>query len=106
MRNGRYRFLREFFRGQEGYDIEDPDSSREGLRTVTLTETSHAVGKQLQDLTLDEFEVTVTAVRRDGKRGLHPRADTQLQEGDVVVLYGTPEAIERAGAILLSGLDG
>ncbi|HKJ88000.1 MAG TPA: cation:proton antiporter, partial [Gammaproteobacteria bacterium] len=106
VRNGRYRFLREFFRGQEGYDIEDPDSSREGLRTVTLTETSHAVGKQLQDLTLDEFEVTVTAVRRDGKRGLHPRADTQLQEGDVVVLYGTPEAIERAGAILLSGLDG
>lgn len=106
VRSGRYRFLREFFRGQEGYDIEDSNSAREGLRTVSLTEASYAVGKLLQELKLDEYDVTVTAVRRDGKRGLHPRADTRLQEGDVVVLYGTPEAIERAGAILLSGLDG
>ena len=78
---------------------------REGLRTVTLVQGANAVGKQLHELKLDELDVTVTAVRRGGRRGLSPKPDTTLEEGDVVVLYGTPEAIERAKAEMLAGAD-
>jgi CPA2 family monovalent cation:H+ antiporter-2 len=106
VRSDRYRILRQVFHGQESFDVEEPDALREGLRTVTLVAGANAVGKQLQELKLDDFDVTVTAVRREGTRGLHPKLDTKLHEGDVVVLYGTPEAIERAESALLSGLEG
>jgi CPA2 family monovalent cation:H+ antiporter-2 len=48
-------------------------------------------------------EVSFTAVRRDGIVGRDPDPTTVLREGDVVVLYGTPEAIEHAEAVLLAG---
>ena len=35
--------------------------------------------------------------------GRDPAADTVLKEGDVIVLYGTPEALEHAEAVLLMG---
>lgn len=105
VRTDRYRLLREFFHGQENYDVEESDALREGLKAVTLVSGAHAVDKRLQDLKLDDLDVTVTAVRRQGRRGLHPKPDTQLLEGDVIVLYGTPEAVERAEGVLLSGLE-
>jgi CPA2 family monovalent cation:H+ antiporter-2 len=48
--------------------------------------------------------VSVTAVRRGGIRGPQPEPDTRLMEGDVLVLYGIPENLERAEALLLGGL--
>ncbi len=105
VRSDRYRILRQVFHGQESFDVEEPDALREGLRTVTLVRGANAVGKQLRELKLDECDVTVTAVRRGGARGLSPKPDTTLEEWDVVVLYGTPEAIERAKAIMLAGTD-
>jgi CPA2 family monovalent cation:H+ antiporter-2 len=47
--------------------------------------------------------VSVTAVRRDGIVGRDPDPDMTLREGDVVVLFGTPEAQEHAEAVLLAG---
>lgn len=105
VRSDRYRILRQVFHGQETFDVEEPDTLREGLRTVTLVRGANAVGKRLGELKLDEFDVTVTAVRRGGKRGLSPKPETELEEWDVVVLYGTPEAIERAKAAMLAGSD-
>jgi CPA2 family monovalent cation:H+ antiporter-2 len=43
----------------------------------------------------------VTAVRRRGIRGDDPSSDLVLESGDVVVLRGTPDALERAEARLL-----
>ena len=45
----------------------------------------------------------VSAVRRDGIVGRDPAVDTVFKEGDVVVLYGTPEALEHAETVLLMG---
>jgi len=35
--------------------------------------------------------------------GREPGADTVFKEGDVVVVYGTPEAVEHAETLLLMG---
>ena len=45
----------------------------------------------------------MNAVRRDGIVGRDPGPDTVFKEGDVVVVYGTPEAVEHAETLLLMG---
>ena len=39
-------------------------------------------------------------MRRGGIRGPEPGPETKLSDGDVLVLYGTPEALEEANRCL------
>ncbi|MDE2088489.1 MAG: monovalent cation:proton antiporter-2 (CPA2) family protein [Gammaproteobacteria bacterium] len=103
VRADRYRLLRGFFHGQEPVAPEESDRTRERLHAVTLPEGAHAVGRTLAQLGLDGAGITVTAVRRGGMRGPQPHPDTQLRAGDVLVLYGVPENLEKAEEILLQG---
>jgi CPA2 family monovalent cation:H+ antiporter-2 len=48
-------------------------------------------------------EVAFTGIRRQGVLGRDPAGDTEFQEGDVVVIYGTPDKLEHAEAVLLAG---
>ena len=102
VRRGRYRMLRGFFHGAVGVD-ETEESYRERLHSVTLMAQAFAVGKKLAELPLTESKVTVTAVRRGGITGPEPGPDTKLIAGDVLVLFGTPEALENAEKVLLEG---
>jgi monovalent cation:H+ antiporter-2, CPA2 family len=61
------------------------------------------VGRSIMDLKERGAEVAVNAVRRDGIVGRDPGPDTVFKEGDVVVVYGTPEAVEHAETLLLMG---
>jgi CPA2 family monovalent cation:H+ antiporter-2 len=70
---------------------------------VTLLPQAFAVGKQLVELPLAESGVTVTAVRRGGITGPEPEPNTKLIAGDVLVLFGAPEALEHAEKVLLEG---
>jgi CPA2 family monovalent cation:H+ antiporter-2 len=45
----------------------------------------------------------VSAIRRDGIVGREPALETELREGDVLVIYGTPEALEHAETVFLMG---
>ena len=45
----------------------------------------------------------LTAIRRQGITGREPAGDTELREGDEVVIYGLPAALEHAEAVLLAG---
>ena len=47
--------------------------------------------------------MSFTAVRRGSIVGRDPDPAMRLREGDVVVIYGTPEALEHAEAVLLAG---
>ena len=62
-----------------------------------------AVGRTVDEVRAQGAEVTFTAVRRHGITGRQPAGDTELRDGDVVVIYGTPEALEHAEAVLLAG---
>jgi CPA2 family monovalent cation:H+ antiporter-2 len=99
----RYRMLRGIFRGEESESSEEADAGQERLHSVTLLSEAHAVGRRLADLHLDDAGVVVTAVRRGGIRGPQPVADTKFKAGDVLVLYGAPDALDEAEKILLQG---
>jgi CPA2 family monovalent cation:H+ antiporter-2 len=102
VRGDRYRLLRGFFRGQEPAE---PGSSaaQERLHSVPLEAGARAVGRNLGELDLESLGVQVTAVRRGGIRGPQPGPETTLRDSDVLVLYGTPQALERAEMRLLRG---
>jgi CPA2 family monovalent cation:H+ antiporter-2 len=102
VRKNRYRMLRGFFHGAAGEDVTE-ESYRERLHSVSLPPGARAVGKRLAELKLDAAGVTVTAVRRGGISGPQPAEDTRLRDGDVLVLYGSPEGLDEAEKILLEG---
>jgi CPA2 family monovalent cation:H+ antiporter-2 len=103
IRNNRYSMLRRLFRRDDARLVGDGGSENEELHTVVLPPGAYSVGKSLADLELDRGEVTITAIRRDGILGQQPEASTVLREGDVVILAGTPEALEHGEARLLMG---
>ncbi len=83
--------------------MEDGGAGGEGLRSVVLPPTAWAVGRPLREVRTRGAEVAFTAIRRQGITGREPDGETELREGDVVVLYGTEEALEHAEAVLLAG---
>ncbi len=103
IRRERYRMLRSVFRKEGAEVIDESHALREELHTVVLPPGAWSIGRTLREVRERGAEVSFTAVRRDGIVGRDPDPDMTLREGDVVVLFGTPEAQEHAEAVLLAG---
>jgi CPA2 family monovalent cation:H+ antiporter-2 len=98
-RDERYASLRGYFRGVSDAD-DDPDDEYVRLHSVTLREDAAAVGRRIGELGLDELGAEVTTVRRGNER-IDTGLDTELRQGDVVVLRGSADAMARAEGVLL-----
>ena len=96
-RSGRYQLLREFIRGDAPYLDEDAPAP-ERVHPVVLGRRSAMVGTTLGGLALPG--VTVTSLVRKGERHLDPPADTRLEAGDVLVLFGRDADVDRAEDVL------
>jgi len=103
VRAHRYDMLRSVFRGQNAQWIDTTHTLREQLATVDINAGDKAVGKRLEELKLDDFNVSVTGVRREGILGRQPGPETEVREHDTLILFGTPEDLERAEDRLLKG---
>ena len=103
VRTHRYSLLRSVFRGQDALPIDPSHAFREQLHTVTLAIGARGIGRSLAELDLRKLGVVVTALRREGVVGRQPPAVTVLKQGDVVVLWGTPEKLQEAEELLLGG---
>jgi CPA2 family monovalent cation:H+ antiporter-2 len=103
IRNGRYATLRNIYRHSEARPIDESHAFREELRSIVLPPQAWAVGRTLEQIRGRGAEVAFTAVRRHGITGREPAGTMALQEGDIVIAYGTPEALEHAEAVLLAG---
>src|SRR6202451_2460077 len=103
IRDGRYSMLRQHFRAAGAEQLDETHAFREELHSVILPPHAWAVGKSIAELKRRGSRASVSAVRRDGIVGREPGPDTLLKEGDVVVVCGTPEAVEHAETLLLMG---
>ena len=103
IRRQRYKTLRSIFVRDGAGRVDESGTFREELHTVVLPPGAWAIGRSLREIKDRGAEVSVTAVRRDGIVGRDPDPEMTLREGDVVVLFGTPEAQEHAEAVLLAG---
>jgi len=103
IREQRYKTLRSVYRRDAAGPVEDARALREELHTVVLPPGAWSIGRTINEIRTRGAEVSFTAVRRDGIVGRDPDPEMKLREGDVVVLFGTPEAQEHAEAVLLAG---
>jgi len=103
IRSDRYAMLRRVFRRADTLPPDSLESWDRELHNVVMPRAAFGVGKSIADLQLDALDVSVTAIRRDGIVGRQPEASTVLRAGDIIVLHGTPDALERGEARLLLG---
>ncbi len=103
IRSNRYATLRNIFRRDDALPIDEQHAFREELKSVVVPPGAWAVGRSIADVRARGAEVAFTGVRRQGILGRDPASDMTLREGDVVVLYGVPESLEHAEAVLLAG---
>jgi monovalent cation:H+ antiporter-2, CPA2 family len=103
IRSHRYSMLRQYFRDAGAEPLDATHAFREELHSVILPPHAWAVGRSITELTARGSRAMVSAVRRGGIVGREPGPDTIFKEGDVVVVYGTPEALEHAESLLLMG---
>ena len=98
-RDERYAALRGYFHGSS--DIgDDAEHTYVRLHSVILCDGAGSIGKRIEELELHEVGAEVTVIRR-GKQRLEVTQRTELEMGDVVVLRGSAEAVDRAEGRLL-----
>lgn len=103
VRDEHYGLLRGLFHGASD-EPEAADAAQPRLHAVALTAGAAALGRPLDLAMLEALGVQVKAVRRPGAAmRLAPIAAGPLEQGDVVVLLGAPEAIAAAEMRLLQG---
>ena len=104
IRNNRYAMLQRMFRTDDPQHLHETRSQLEELQTVVLPPGAYAVTRTVAEVDLQRRAgVTITGIRRDGILGQQPDPSTEFREGDVVVLYGTLEALEHGEKLLLMG---
>jgi len=103
IRNSRYAVLRNIVRRGDSRLIDETSDHREEIRSVVVPPGAWAVGRSLGEVREHGVAVTFTGVRRHGILGREPSGETVLRDGDIVVIYGQPEELERAEAVLLAG---
>jgi monovalent cation:H+ antiporter-2, CPA2 family len=102
IRENRYAVLRNIVHRGDVVD-ETGEQLREELKSVVVPPGAWAIGRSLREVRNRGVEVTFTGVRRQGILGREPSPETILRDGDIVVIYGQPEELERAEAVLLAG---
>src|ERR1700722_19369431 len=103
IRNNRYAVLRNIVRRGDARPLDETHEHREEIKSVVVPPGAWAVGRTLGDVRGRGVEVVFTGIRRLGILGREPAVDTVLRDGDIVVIYGQPEELERAESVLLAG---
>ncbi len=103
VRTNKYASLREFFHGDETDNLELPSDFRKRLSSYTLQSGAYAIGKTLHDLQLPSKGISLHKNRKDDSNVVPPNSDKTLKQGDVLVLYGTPENLEHIEGYLMNG---
>jgi len=102
-REERYKLFRGYFHGISDAENEDLEKQQVRLHSVIISAGAYAIGRRLADMQLDSFEVEVKSIRRPNSNGAHLNLESQLAEGDVVVLLGQPVGLTNAQNALLVG---
>jgi CPA2 family monovalent cation:H+ antiporter-2 len=103
IRNSRYAVLRNIVRPGDSRMVDETSEQREEIKSVVVPPGAWAVGRSLGEVRNRGVAVTFTGVRRHGILGREPAENTVLRDGDIVVIYGQPDELERAEAVLLAG---
>ncbi len=102
VRDDRYHLLQSFFHGASSDLMRVLQTHHEQLHAVVLTGNANAIGKEINQIQLPE-KIYIEAVKRGKQSFTPPDRNLMLQLGDIVLLSGEPDYIERAENQLFSG---
>ncbi len=104
-RDDRYELLRGYFHGAT--DDTEEEQAHDRLTSVTLTEGSRWIGRQISALQLDALYVSITVLKRGTgphtERIHRPADEERMQLGDTLVLKGKAEGLAQAEALFATG---
>jgi CPA2 family monovalent cation:H+ antiporter-2 len=105
MRSDRYELLNRIFLSNEAAGLKEiANPEKEQLYVIKITDKAHAVGKKIKDLNLSDLpDLVITAMKRNDIRVPEPGPETEIKEGDSIVLYGLPKDLEEAEHRILVG---
>ena len=103
IRRARYSTLRNVVLPDTVASAAPAQEDGEAIAPIVIPPRAWAVGRTLEEIRTRGAEVAFTALRRHGITGREPEGSVVMREGDVLVVYGVPAAIEHAEAILLTG---
>ena len=95
--------LRQLFPGEHDSHPIGTEGSSTLHHTIEIPEQAFAVNKTISTLELSKHDVSVVSLQRGDERIPHPSEETQLLAGDLLILYGTAEALENVEKYIRSG---
>ncbi|ADI28623.1 monovalent cation:proton antiporter-2 (CPA2) family protein [Methylotenera versatilis] len=102
-REERYKLFKGYFHGISDAENEDLANQQVRLHSVIISPGTFAIGRNLADMHLENFDVEVKSIRRPNSNGSQPNEESILAEGDVIVLLGQPTGLTNAQNALLIG---
>ncbi|MGI1671378.1 MAG: cation:proton antiporter [Neptuniibacter sp.] len=103
VRSERYSMLHGYYHGQHSDKIDASGRMKEVLHPVPLNETCYGCGRDLGELPLSKYSMSVAMIRRQDHSIHEPDQSTTLLDGDIVILQGPSDKIDIGEAILTSG---
>jgi monovalent cation:H+ antiporter-2, CPA2 family len=101
-REERYKIFKGYFRGAS--DMDATNEQRARLHTVEISKDSYARNLRIDLIDFAKFNVEVQLIRRPNMLDdIPPRGDIKLGDGDVLVLYGSPQGLVAAEIYLITG---
>ncbi|MHB8947627.1 MAG: cation:proton antiporter domain-containing protein [Rhodoferax sp.] len=97
-RSGKYRLIRDFFRGENQTETASY-GGEDHVRSIEIAPDCEIIGSQLGALNLGD--ITVIAIVQSGHRRVMPPSDTRIAANDVLVIYGSLEELQHAETIIL-----
>jgi CPA2 family monovalent cation:H+ antiporter-2 len=102
-REERYKLFRGYFHGISDAENIDLEKQQVRLHSVIVSAGAFAQGRRLNEMQLETFGVEVKSIRRPNGVGPQPDNDSELAEGDVIVLLGQPSGLTNAQNAILVG---
>jgi CPA2 family monovalent cation:H+ antiporter-2 len=103
IRQERYASLRALLRGEDSFPEDIETGIHDELKSVVLPPGAWADGRTCAEVIERGASVRIDSVLRHGIVGRQPDSGMRLQQGDEVVIAGTPENLEHAEKVLLAG---
>jgi CPA2 family monovalent cation:H+ antiporter-2 len=101
-REERYKMFKGYFRGVS--DMDAANEQRARLHSVEIDKNSYAKNLRMDHIDLARFNIEVQLIRRPNMlEDISPRDDIVLGEGDVLVLFGSPQSLIAAEIYLIAG---
>lgn len=95
LRRDRYKLLKGYFVGETDSELTGNGKSRHQQRAIMIEETAFAANKTLHQLAVAQYGVEIIAMRKKGIVGPAPAPQAKLHPGDVLIVSGLLENIDR-----------